>query len=326
MGLAGKNILVTGGTGFIGSHLVKQLIWEKANIIVPYQSLNPKSYFYSENLNKHLILVQKDLKNFKRTIDIVTKYEIDFIFHLAAQSIVPTGYYNPLETFETNIIGTANVLEAARLYGRVQGIIVVSSDKAYGKIPKASEKDPLSGDHPYETSKAACDLITTTYFKTYNLPTVVVRFGNVYGEGDINFSRIIPGAIKSLIKNEVLQIRSDGKYVRDYVYVKDVVDSLILISKNINEIKGEVFNISSDENLSVFAIIKKIENVLSRKIKSEVLKNAVNEIPRQSINYSKIKKHLGWKPKRGLTDTLNDIYKWYLDYFAKTKDKTNNFF
>ena len=321
MGLAGKNILVTGGTGFIGSHLVKQLITEKANIIVPYQSLNPKSYFYSEDLNKHLILVQKDLKNFKRTIDIVTKYEIDFIFHLAAQSIVPTGYYNPLETFETNIIGTANVLEAARLYGRVQGIIVVSSDKAYGKIPKASEKDPLSGDHPYETSKAACDLITTTYFKTYNLPTVVVRFGNVYGEGDINFSRIIPGAIKSLIKNEVLQIRSDGKYVRDYVYVKDVVDSLILISKNINEIKGEVFNISSDENLSVFAIIKKIENVLSRKIKSEVLKNAVNEIPKQSINYSKIKGHLGWKPKRGLADTLNDIYKWYFDYFEKTKNE-----
>jgi len=326
MGLAGKNILVTGGTGFIGSHLVKQLITEKANIIVPYQSLNPKSYFYSEDLNKHLILVQKDLKNFKRTIDIVTKYEIDFIFHLAAQSIVPTGYYNPLETFETNIIGTANVLEAARLYGRVQGIIVVSSDKAYGKIPKASEKDPLSGDHPYETSKAACDLITTTYFKTYNLPTVVVRFGNVYGEGDINFSRIIPGAIKSLIKNEVLQIRSDGKYVRDYVYVKDVVDSLILLSKNINKIKGEVFNISSDENLSVFAIIKKIENVLSEKIKSEVLKNAVNEIPRQSINYSKIKRRLGWKPKKNLAITLNDIYKWYLDYFAKTKDKTNNFF
>ena len=287
MGLAGKNILVTGGTGFIGSHLVKQLIWEKANIIVPYQSLNPKSYFYSENLNKHLILVQKDLKNFKRTIDIVTKYEIDFIFHLAAQSIVPTGYYNPLETFETNIIGTANVLEAARLYGRVQGIIVVSSDKAYGKIPKASEKDPLSGDHPYETSKAACDLITTTYFKTYNLPTVVVRFGNVYGEGDINFSRIIPGAIKSLIKNEVLQIRSDGKYVRDYVYVKDVVDSLILISKNINEIKGEVFNISSDENLSVFAIIKKIENVLSRKIKSENKKALRLETKKGSYRYFK---------------------------------------
>ena len=223
MELAGKNVLVTGGTGFIGSHLVKRLILEKANIVVPYQSLNPKSYFYSERLNKQVILAQKDLKNFKRTIDIVTKYEIEFIFHLAAQSIVPTAYHNPLETFETNIMGTANVLEAARLYGKVQGIIVVSSDKAYGKIPKANEDDALYGNHPYETSKAACDLVATTYFATYGLPVAVVRFGNVYGEGDINFSRIIPGALRSIIKNESLLIRSNGKYVRDYVYVGDII-------------------------------------------------------------------------------------------------------
>src|SRR3989338_2334077 len=284
MGLAGKNILVTGGTGFIGSHLVKQLIWEKANIIVPYQSLNPKSYFYSENLNKHLILVQKYLKNFKRTIDIVTKYEIDFIFHLAAQSIVPTAYYNPLETFETNIMGTANVLEAARLYGKVQGIIVVSSDKAYGKIPKANEDDALSGNHPYETSKAACDLVATTYYATYGLSVAVVRFGNVYGEGDINFSRIIPGAVRSIIKNESLPIRSDGKYVRDYVYVGDVIEALILLSKNITKVKGEVFNISSNENLSVLEIVENVGGTLGKKINYKIQKNAINEIPRQSIS------------------------------------------
>src|SRR3989344_7300117 len=315
MGLTGKNVLVTGGTGFIGSHLVKRLINDKANVIVPYQSLNPKSYFLRQRLARYVILVQKDLKNFKRTLDIVTKYEIDFIFHLAAQSIVPTAYYNPLETFETNIIGTANVLEAARLYGKVQGIIVVSSDKAYGKIPKASEKDPLSGDHPYETSKAACDLITTTYFKTYNLPTVVVRFGNVYGEGDINFSRIIPGAIKSIVKNESLLIRSNGKYVRDYVYVGDIIEALILLSKNITKVKGEVFNISSNENLSVLEIVENVGEILGKKINYRIQKNAINEIPRQSISFNKLKKRFGWKPKNNLKKTIPSIFNWYKNYF-----------
>ncbi|OGD91407.1 hypothetical protein A3D81_01245 [Candidatus Curtissbacteria bacterium RIFCSPHIGHO2_02_FULL_40_17] len=322
MGLTGKNVLVTGGTGFIGSHLVKRLINDKANVIVPYQSLNPKSYFLRQRLARYVILVQKDLKNFKRTLDIVTKYEIDFIFHLAAQSIVPTAYYNPLETFETNIIGTANVLEAARLYGKVQGIIVVSSDKAYGKIPKASEKDPLSGDHPYETSKAACDLITTTYFKTYNLPTVVVRFGNVYGEGDINFSRIIPGALKAIVKRDVLDVRSDGKYIRDYVYVKDIVEALIVCSKNIQKIKGEVFNVSSRENLSVLALLGKIEKKLGRKIKYRITKSAINEIPQQSINFNKIRKMLAWKPASNIDKTIKDIYEWYKEYFQEVKSSS----
>ena len=315
MELAGKNVLVTGGTGFIGSHLVKRLILEKANIVVPYQSLNTKSYFYSEGLNKQVILAQKDLKNFKRTIDIVTKYEIEFIFHLAAQSIVPTAYHNPLETFETNIMGTANVLEAARLYGKVQGIIVVSSDKAYGKIPKANENDALSGDHPYETSKAACDLVATTYFATYGLPVAVVRFGNVYGEGDINFSRIIPGALRSIIKNESLLIRSNGKYVRDYVYVGDVIEALILLSKNITKVKGEVFNISSNENLSVLEIVENVGEILGKKINYRIQKNAINEIPRQSISFNKLKKRFGWKPKNNLKKTIPSIFNWYKNYF-----------
>lgn len=319
MGLAGKNILVTGGTGFIGSHLVEKLIALKCHVIVSYQSLNPKSYFARQGLARYVILVQKDLKNFKRTLDIVTKYEIDFIFHLAAQSIVPTAYYNPLETFETNIIGTANILEAARLYGKVGGIIVVSSDKAYGKITRASEKDPLSGNHPYETSKAACDLIGTTYFKTYALPVAVVRFGNVYGEGDINFSRIIPGALKALVKKETLDIRSDGKYLRDYVYVKDIIEALIACAKNIQKIKGEVFNISSLENLSVLALLGRIEKKLGRKINYRITKSAINEIPKQSINFNKIRKRLGWKPTNRIDNTIKNIYGWYKEYFGEVK-------
>ena len=310
MELAGKNVLVTGGTGFIGSHLVKRLILEKANIVVPYQSLNTKSYFYSEGLNKQVILAQKDLKNFKRTIDIVTKYEIEFIFHLAAQSIVPTAYHNPLETFETNIMGTANILEAARLYGKVQGIIVVSSDKAYGKIPKANENDALSGDHPYETSKAAADLLAHTYFRTYHLPVAITRFGNVYGEGDFHFGRIIPDICQAVIKNKPLKIRSDGTYVRDYLHVKDVVSGYLFLLENLKKVLGEAFNFSSTDNLSVLELVRRIEKILGVPIPYKIKNTAQNEIPYQHLNDQKVRK-LGWKPRYNLENTLTQILNWY---------------
>lgn len=317
--LNNRNVLVTGGAGFIGSHLVERLINLNANVIVPYQSLNPKSYFASHRLDKKVILVHKDIKNFRRTLDVITKYEVDIIFHLAAQAIVPTAYYNPLETLETNIMGTANVLEAARLYGNVKAIIIVSSDKAYGKISRAAETAFLSGDHPYEISKVAADLLATTYFKTYSLPVVIIRFGNVFGEGDLNFNRIIPGIMKSLILNKTLIVRSNGKYIRDYVYVGDIVEALVMLVKQIKKIYGEAFNISSLENLSVIQLINKCEKVLGQKVKYQIIGTAVNEIPVQSINFNKIKKTFGWKPKTNLKTTIPAIYDWYKSYFDSVK-------
>lgn len=316
MPLKGKNILVTGGTGFIGSHLVEKLIEQKANIIVPYQDIDPKSFFFNRNLDKKTTLVQADLKDYKRILDIVTKYEIEAIFHLGAQAIVTTAYHNPVETFETNIMGTVNVLEAARLYGKVKAIMVASSDKAYGKIKRAIESKPLSGDHPYEVSKAAADFIAKTYFKTYGLPIVTTRFGNVYGEGDLNFNRIIPGIMQSLIKNEVLEIRSDSKYIRDYVYVDDIADAAILLVNKINLTKGEAYNVSSLQNLTVLAVIKAFSNLLNTKVRYKILNNAVNEIPVQSINFNKITKQFGWKPKNNFSRTAESIHNWYCEYFT----------
>lgn len=316
-GLAKKNVLVTGGSGFIGSHLVKKLLEIGSHVLVPYRSINPNSYFNLNNLHNKVTLVQSDKKDFKRIMDIITKYEVDYIFHLAAQPIVTTAFYNPLETFETNIMGTINILEAARLYGKVTGIVVVSSDKAYGKIPRASEEDPLSGDHPYEVSKSASDLIARSYYYTYKLPVTVCRFGNVYGEGDLNFNRIIPGIIKSLILNEVLYIRSNGKFVRDYVYVQDVVDGIVLVQKNINKAKGHAFNLSSTENLSVLELVKKIEKIIGKKIKYKIISNAINEIPKQSISFRKIYNMFNWSPKHTLRKKTKDILSWYKDYFSK---------
>lgn len=312
-----KNVLVTGGNGFIGSHLVKRLVDNKIKVIVPYIEIDKMSYFHSNNLHKKTKFVYCDLRDFDKTFDLVKSNRVDFIFHLAAQSIVEGAIKNPIETFQSNIMGTVNVLEVARISRRVSGIIVTSSDKAYGKILRAKETNPVGGDHPYETSKASADLVAYTYYKTFGLPIVITRFGNVYGEGDLNFSRIIPGIAEALIKNKVLKIRSDGKYVRDYVYVGDVVDALLILSQNIKKICGEAFNISSRENLSVIEVIGVVEGSLGEKVRYKILDNAINEIPKQSIDFSKIKNKLGWKPKNKIAVSSPDIYKWYVDYFSR---------
>lgn len=312
--LKGKNILVTGGTGFVGSHLVEALIKLGATVIVPYRSIDPRSYFSTQQLHKHTVMVQGDVKNFQEVFDIVTKYEIEYIFHLAAQAIVTTAYHNPLETFQTNIIGTANILEAARLYGKVKGIIIASSDKAYGKSDKPyKESDALRGDHPYEVSKSAADLISQTYYKTYTLPIVVTRFGNIYGPGDLNFNRIIPGIIKTLITGNTLMLRSDGTYKRDYVYVKDVCSAYLFLLRHLEKIRGESFNISNGNSIAVLEMVKSAEKAFNKKIHFKIINSAINEIKNQHLNYSKIKK-IGWKPSYNLPASLRETYTWYVQH------------
>lgn len=312
MEVKNKNILVTGGTGFVGSHLVEELVRLGANVVTTFISTSPLSYFYTQGLNKKVKMVHLDVCDFENLFDLVTKFETEYIFHLAAQALVETAYYNPRRTLESNIMGTVNILEAARLYSKIKGVLIASSDKAYGKLRnKYIETDPLKGDHPYEVSKSAADLISYSYFRTYNLPVVVTRFGNIYGEGDLNFSRIIPGVIKALLRSEELGVRSNGKYVRDYLYVKDVVSGYLLLANNIDKVKGEAFNFGSDDTFSVIEVIRQTEKILKKKISYEILDIAKNEIPYQSLDYSKIKKKLGWQPKHSLKSTVKNIYNWY---------------
>jgi len=313
--LKSANTLVTGGAGFIGSHLVDRLTKEGHKVVVvdnlstgKKENLNPKAKFY-----------KVDIRN-PRISQIFEKEKPKTLFHLAAQPIVETAYKNPFETLETNIMGTINILESCRLKGNLESIIIVSSDKAYGKTKDLpyTEKTALGGDHPYEVSKTATDLIAQTYFKTYNLPVVIARFGNNFGPRDLNFSRIIPGVFKSIIKNKELLIRSDGKMIREYVYVEDIVDGCIKLARNIDEIKGEAFNFGSKNIFSVIEVIKKIEDILKVKVNYKILNIAKNEIPEQYLDWTKAKKILGWQPKISFEDGIKESFAWYKNfYFSK---------
>lgn len=308
-----SNILVTGGTGFIGSHLVESLCHQGINIVTSFLTLSPHAYFSTQKLHDHVKMVHVDITDFDSLFDVITKHNIDYIFHLAAQPIVEVAFYNPRRTLSSNILGTVNVLESARLYPKIKGVIVASSDKAYGKQGKEKykETDILKGDHPYEVSKSAADLIAHAYFKTYNLSVVTARFGNVYGEGDLNFSRIIPGIMKSVVKGESLELRSDGTFVRDYVYVKDVVAGYLLLAENIQKVKGEAFNFGSKETRSVLEVITAVEEVLQKKVPYKILNTAKNEIPYQSLDYSKIIKTLKWNTENSFQTRIHSIYAWY---------------
>ena len=333
MEIKNKNILVTGGAGFVGSHLVEELIKLQSNVVVVDINFDKRSYLFTEKLHKKSKVINLNICDYKKLLALIKKYRIEFIFHLAAQALVDVAYNDPKGTLDNNILSTVNVLEIVRTNKNIKGVVVASSDKAYGKLgntpgvlsrlkqdltpgvrPRYKESDPLSGDHPYETSKSATDLISTTYYKTYKTPVVVTRFGNIYGEGDLNFSRIVPGIMQAIVRSDKLLVRSDGKYIRDYLYVKDVVNGYLLLAQNIEKVKGEAFNFGSNETLSVLQLIKVVEKTLNKKISYKILNTAKNEIPYQSLDYSKIRKTLKWQPKHSVKNTVENIYRWYKKY------------
>lgn len=309
-----KTVLVTGGTGFVGSHVVEHLLKSGAHVLTTSQSETPQSFFYSQKMDKNTTILPVNINDFEKVFAAVTKHEVDFIFHLAAQPLVETAFYNPAETLNSNIIGTVNVLECVRRYPRVKGVIVASSDKAYGKTLKKTkyvETDRLSGDHPYEVSKSAADLICTSYVKTYKLPVITTRFGNIYGEGDLNYSRIIPGVLQAAITKKNLEIRSDGTYVRDYIYVKDVAAGYVKLAEQIESLAGEAFNFGSDDTLSVLDLLQIVQKTLKIQVKYTIMNNAKNEIPYQSLDYTKIQESINWKPHTKMSKILPSLYKWY---------------
>jgi CDP-glucose 4,6-dehydratase len=314
--LKGQNVLVTGGTGLVGGYVTEKLLTLEANVFVLDIILRPKSYFETQNLKNKTTLLMQDVRDLLKLKEIVLKNEITYIFHLAAQALVPVAFTEPHLTLDTNIMGTVNVLEVARKNPKIKAVVVASSDKAYGKdCINAIEDQKLAGDHPYDVSKSAADLICTAYFNTYGTPVTISRFANIFGPGDLNFNRIVPGVMKAIINKEVLEIRSNGEFVRDYIYVKDVAEGYVLLAEKIGAIKGQAFNFSAGQNFSVLDLIKKIEAVLGTKFSYKILNEEKNEIPFQTLNFEKAKKVLSWQAKYTFEQGIKETFEWYKDFF-----------
>lgn len=308
-----KNVLVTGAGGFKGSHLVEELSKTNAKIISLVRSFDPDSYFSINHLDKKSTVVIGDLKDYRKIIDILSKYEITTIFHLGAQPIVKTALLNPIETLETNIMGTVNILEAARFYSKIKEIVIVSSDKAYGPTDRVpyKETERLQGKAPYDVSKSCADLIAQMYYNVYKLPLTISRCANVFGPGDGNKGRLIPDIMDAIVNNKKLQIRSDGKMIREFIYVKDSIGAYISLAEHIDKTKGEAFNISGKCIFSVLEVVKNVSNILNKKIEYSILNETIAEIHKQFLDGSKIKETIGWEPKTNFDIAIKDTFKWY---------------
>lgn len=313
-----RNVFVTGCSGFLGSHMVKALTAMGANVTGLVRDYTPKSYLYSGE-QQSINLISGSLDDQQLLERALGEYEIDTVFHLAAQAIIGTANRNPIGTFRTNIMGTCNLLEACRRSPLIQNIIVASSDKAYGdqEILPYSEDMPLKGSHPYDVSKSCADLITQTYHKTYGLPVCITRCGNLYGEGDLNFNRIIPQTIKSVLNSEAPIIRSDGTFIRDYIYVGDASSAYILLSEKMHELNlaGEAFNFSTEVRFTVLELVNKILELMGSELKPVILGQGSNEIKYQYLSTKKAKELLHWKPEYTIDEGLHRTIKWYREYF-----------
>ncbi len=318
-----KKVLVTGFEGFLGSNLVKALLDKKAKVIgLDIKTFRKDTLLSPEDYRK-IVVYKGSVANRNLVRRILRKHSINIIFHLAAEAIVGRSQVDPSNAFKSNITGTWEILEASRLKGDVQAIVVASSDKAYGdhkKLPY-QEDAPLIANHPYDVSKSCADLIANTYFHTYGLPVAITRCGNIYGPGDFNFSRLIPDAIRCILSGKTLKVRSDGKFVRDYVYIDDIVSGYIRIAELLRQRKlsGEAFNLSDEKPLTVMGVLKEIGNLgFSRnKLKYRIMNIARYEIKKQYLSSSKARRVLGWKPRYSIKEGLKKTADWYSANFRK---------
>lgn len=315
-----RPVFVTGGTGLVGSWLVKRLVAAGADVVCLVRDWVPQSELARTRLIENVKVVRGDIRERDVLERALGEYEIDTVIHLAAQTIVTIANRNPVSTFETNIAGTWNLLEAARRSPRVRQVVMASSDKAYGdqEILPYNEDTPLQGRHPYDVSKSAADLLASTYAKSYDLPVVITRCGNFYGGGDLNWNRIIPGTIRVIMRGQSPVIRSDGQYIRDYFYVEDGAAAYMLLAEKLaadRSLKGEAFNFSNEIQVTVLEIVEKILGLMNSDLKPEVLNEASNEIRHQYLSAAKARRVLGWGPLFNLDEALSLTINWYKEFF-----------
>lgn len=317
-----RPVFVTGASGLVGGWLVQRLVKAGADVICLVRDWVPQSELVRTGLLDNIKVIRGDIRDQSLLERSLGEYEIDTVFHLAAQTIVTIANRNPLSTFETNIQGTWGLLEACRRSPKVKQIVIASSDKAYGDQPilPYNEKMPLQGQHPYDVSKSCADLIAQTYAISYHLPVAITRCGNFYGGGDLNWNRIIPGTIRSVIRGQTPVIRSDGSYIRDYFYVEDGAEAYMLLAEKMAEkpeLTGDAFNFSYELQITVLELVRKILALMGSNADPIVLNETKNEILHQYLSADKARKILNWKPKYHLEDGLRRTIDWYNNYFLR---------
>jgi len=315
-----RPVFVTGGTGLVGSWLIKHLVDRGADIVCLVRDWVPQSELVRNRLIEKVKVVRGDVREQDVLERVLGEFEIDTVIHLAAQTIVTIANRNPISTFETNIGGTWALLEACRRSPKVRQIVIASSDKAYGdqEILPYKEDTALAGQHPYDVSKSCADLIAHTYAKTYDLPVAITRCGNFYGGGDLNWNRIVPGTIRSILRGQNPIIRSDGKYIRDYFYVEDGAEAYIALAEALAanpELRGEAFNFSYEKQQTVSQIVDKILNLMGSSLTPRILNETSNEILAQSLDAAKARNLLHWTPFTGYEEGLQKTIAWYQEYF-----------
>ena len=315
-------MFVTGATGLLGSWMVQELLERGANVICLVRDWVPGSRLIHEKIVDRVTVVRADLVSYEDLLRSLNEYEVNTVLHLAAQAIVGTAARSALSTFESNIRGTWNLLEACRNVKTVERVVVASSDKAYGshEVLPYKEDAPLIGRFPYDVSKSCTDLISFSYFHTYRLPIAVTRCGNLYGGGDLNWNRIVPGTIRSVLRNQAPVIRSDGTFVRDYFYVRDAVSAYLGLAERVHEdgVIGEAFNFGTETPFSVTHVVDHILKVMGRTdLVPRIMNQASAEIPKQFLDCDKAARVLGWRSSYPFESGLADTIPWYQAYLSQ---------
>lgn len=318
-----RRVLVTGCTGLLGAWLTEWLVRRDADVIGVIRDSVPQSNFHRLELDRRIVTVRGAVEDYGLLERTLNEYEVSVVFHLAAQTIVGIANENPLSTFSANIGGAWNLLEAARRSRRIQAVVLASSDKAYGAQAELPYREtaPLIGRHPYDVSKSCADLLGQAYWASYRLPVAITRCGNFYGGGDLNFNRIVPGTIRSLVDGRRPVIRSDGTLVRDYFYIKDAVNAYIRLAEHLLEGRGcgEAYNFSNEAQLTVRELVALIIRLMEIRGLEPVVRNeALNEIPHQYLSAEKARRELGWRPLYTLESGLQETIAWYRDFFHQT--------
>jgi CDP-glucose 4,6-dehydratase len=317
-----RNVFVTGASGLLGSWMTRALVARGANVVVLMRDVVPRSELVLSGTVDRVTQVNGDLADYFTVLRAINEYEIETVFHLGAQTIVGTASRSALSTFESNIRGTWHVLEACRACSKlVKRVVVASSDKAYGSHANLpyNEDAPLQGRFPYDVSKSCADLISISFYETHRLPVGITRCGNLFGGGDLNWSRIVPGTIRSVLRRERPIIRSDGKFVRDYFFVEDAVEAYLHFAEQLDrsELHGQAFNFGNEKPIPVLEVVRKILTVMGAlELEPVILNEASHEIREQYLDCTKARTLLNWHPRFSMEDGLQRTVEWYRSFLG----------